>query len=83
MKLESKDILCFTPQSKHFSLKYHGFRSKLKSTDYIIKMISIYTALHKADVFTEVLGRNIFKTKKTICWVVVYHPKEGGNIIII
>lgn len=66
LKLASKEMPRHTPQSKHFAVKYHWFRSKLKSDDYEIKLLPIDTSLQKSDIMTKGLGRSEFPAKRKL-----------------
>ena len=63
LKLAVKEMPRYTPQSKHFGVKYHWFRSKLKDPQYNITILPIDTALQLADIFKRGLGRTEFQKK--------------------
>lgn len=48
-----------TPRSKHYSIKYHWFRSKLKSYRIVLKKIA--SEKHLADILNKPLGKIKFK----------------------
>ena len=50
---------CITPRSKHFALKYHWFRTQLKSNNILIKSISMTEQL--ANIFTKDLRCILFE----------------------
>ena len=60
-----------TPRSKHYAIKYHWFRHKLKKTangicDIFVKQIP--TKLQKADLLTKGLTKDIFtRLRKLLC----------------
>ena len=57
LKLASKELPRYTPNSKHFGVKYHWFREKLKDPDYNIDILPIDTKDQLADIFTKGLGK--------------------------
>ncbi len=67
LKLAVKEMPRYTPQSKHFGVKYHWFRSKLvRDPDYNITILPIDTTLQLADIFTKGLGRTEFQKKRLL-----------------
>ena len=66
LKLAVKEMPRYTPQSKHFGVKYHWFRSKLNDPNYNIKILPIDTAIQLADIFTKGLGRTEFRNKRRL-----------------
>ena len=66
LKLAVKEMPRYTPQSKHFGVKYHWFRSKLNNPDYNIKILPIDTSLQLADIFTKGLGKVEFQKKRRL-----------------
>ena len=55
-----------TPRSKHFAIKYHWFRSKLKPNSITISKIE--TKLQKADILTKGLTVSSFQSiRKLLC----------------
>jgi len=55
-----------TPRSKHYAVKYHWFRSKLKPNDIIIQKID--TKDQKADILTKGLRKDLFeRIRKLLC----------------
>ena len=65
------ESLKFTPRTKHIAIKYHHFRSKVKTTynpagDILIKYIS--TKKQLADIFTKPVNDVTFSTlRKLLC----------------
>ena len=65
------ESLKFTPRIKHIAIKYHNFRSKVKTTynlsgDIIIKHISTKNQL--ADIFTKPVDDvTLFTLRKLLC----------------
>lgn len=55
-----------TPQSKHYAVKYHWFRSHLKENETTIQKID--TKDQKADIFTKGLRKDQFESiRKLLC----------------
>ena len=53
-----------TPRSKHYNLKYHWFRSKLK--EYDTKLKTIASEFQLADIMTKPLAKLLFKKLRKI-----------------
>ena len=64
LKLASKELPRYTPNSKHFGVKYHWFREKLKDPDYNIDILPIDTKDQLADIFTKGLGKVDYSKKR-------------------
>ena len=64
LKLATGPLEKVTPQSKHFAVKYHWFREKVK--DYLIEMMYIKSEFQKADIFMKGLVGQQFKPKKAM-----------------
>ena len=65
LKLATGPIEKVTPQSKHFGVKYHWFREKLK--DFNIMITHVTTDLQKADIFTKgIVGIEYKKKRKML-----------------
>ena len=55
-----------TPRSKHYAVKYHWFRSKLKTNGIAVRKID--TEDQKADMLTKGLRREVFeRIRKLFC----------------
>ena len=59
LRLARKEPGQYTPRSKHYAVKYHWFRSHLKSTRSTVEHID--TSLQKADIFTKGLRTDKFE----------------------
>ena len=64
LKLASAPLPKYTPQSKHFAVKYHWFREKLD--DFKIKILPVRTDQQKADIFTKGLASTAFRIKRKL-----------------
>ena len=64
LKLASAPLPKYTPQSKHFAVKYHWFREKLD--DYKIRILPVCTSKQKADIFTKGLASTEFRIKRKL-----------------
>ena len=53
-----------TPRSKHYGIKYHWFRSKLKPNK--IEIVKVESKLQRADMFTKALRTNQFKENREL-----------------
>jgi hypothetical protein len=62
LKLATGPLAKVTPQSKHFAVKYHWFREKLK--EHNIEILPIRSESQKADIFTKGLGGQEFRPKR-------------------
>jgi hypothetical protein len=66
MKLAKMEPGRMTPRSKHYGVKYHWFRTKLKPNEIEIQRVD--TKLQKADFLTKALRVAIFeKNRKLSC----------------
>ena len=59
LTLAKLEALRMTPRSKHYGLKYHWFRSKLK--EYNITLLKIASENQLADILTKSLTREKFR----------------------
>ena len=57
--LANLELPCMTPRSKHYAVKYHWFRSKLKPNK--IKVEKIDGDFQLADIFTKALRTDKFE----------------------
>ena len=65
LKLATGQIEKTTPQSKHFGVKYHWFREKMKELK--INITHVTTDLQKADIFTKgLIGIEFQKKRKML-----------------
>ena len=53
-----------TARTKHIGIKYHWFRSKIKSNE--IEILRVSTDLQWADIFTKGLTRYDFEDKRKL-----------------
>ena len=66
LKLARMEPGNYTPRSKHYAVKYHWFRSKLKTTRSTVEYIE--SSLQKADIMTKGLTRPKFEAiRKLLC----------------
>jgi hypothetical protein len=64
MKLAKMEPGRMTPRSKHYDLKYHWFRTKLKPNKIEIQRVD--TKLQKADFLTKALRVKIFEMNRKL-----------------
>ena len=72
MKLAKLEPGRMTPRSKHYGVKYHWFRTKLKPNEIEIQRMDI--TMQKADFLTKALRTKIFEmNRKLSCgwWVII------------
>lgn len=64
IKLAAGPVEKVTPHTKHFAIKYHWFREKLKEHYIVIKYID--TTIQEADILTKGLSLKEFKFKRNL-----------------
>ena len=62
LKLATSPVEKFTPNTKHFAIKYHCFLDQLDKMKIVIKYVD--TNLQKADILTKVLPYRDFSLKR-------------------
>jgi len=62
VKLPKSQLPKITPQSKHFAVKYHWFRERLK--EYGFEILPVRTDEQKADLFMKGLLQTESRTKQ-------------------
>lgn len=50
-----------TPQSKHYTIKYHWFREKVKDKANKVELVKIDTKNQLGDIFTKGLTKDSFE----------------------
>jgi hypothetical protein len=64
MRLAKMEPGRMTPRSKHYGVKYHWFRTKLKPNE--IEIDRVDTSLQKADFLTKALRTKVFETNRKL-----------------
>lgn len=65
LKQANKEFPQTTPNSKHYGIKYHWFRDKIKELNIIIQHIS--TKQQKADISKELMKNEFEPNRKLLC----------------
>ena len=66
MKLANSPETRITPQSKHFAIKLHWFRSQLNDKTNKMNLVRVSTENQKADIFTKGLLITEFRRKRKL-----------------